>query len=97
MAKVDIKQHVTDTIIAQIEAGTPPWRRPWTGDASGACFPLRHNGVAYKGVNILLLWATAHVKEFNSCRWMTFKQALELGGVREEGRKGHKVSFLWLD
>ena len=44
-----------------------------------------------------MLWATAHVKEFNSCRWMTFKQALELGGVREEGRKGHKVSFLWLD
>ena len=93
MAKIDIKQHVTDTIIAQIEAGTPPWRKPWTGNASGACFPLRHNGVAYKGVNILMLWAIAHVKEFNSCRWMTFKQALELGGCVKKGQKATKSVF----
>ena len=26
--KFDIHSHVTNTIIAQIEAGTPPWRCP---------------------------------------------------------------------
>lgn len=58
-AHFDIKQHVTDTIIAQIEAGTPPWRKPWTGDVAGASFPLRHTGEKYQGVNVLMLWATA--------------------------------------
>ena len=26
--KFDVYAHVTDTIIAEIEAGTPPWRKP---------------------------------------------------------------------
>ena len=29
--KFDVYAHVTDTIIPEIEAGTPPWRKPWTG------------------------------------------------------------------
>ena len=49
--KLDIKDHVTQTIIAQIEAGTPPWRKPWTGDAGTVAFPLRHNGEQYRGIN----------------------------------------------
>ena len=89
----DIKQHVTDTIIAQIEAGTPPWRKPWTGASGSACFPLRHNGEAYRGVNILMLWATAHVKGYNSPRWMTFKQARDLGGCVTKGEKAAKSVF----
>ncbi len=92
-ARLDIKQHVTDTIIAQIEAGTPPWRKPWTGDTRSASFPLRHNGVSYQGINILMLWATAHVRGYNSARWMTFKQALELGGCVKKGEKATKSVF----
>ncbi|MHC0055413.1 ArdC family protein [Actibacterium sp. D379-3] len=91
--RFDIKQHVTDTIIAQIEAGTPPWRKPWTGDMSCASFPLRHNGNSYQGINILMLWATAHVRGYNSARWMTFKQALELGGCVKKGEKATKSVF----
>ena len=30
--KFDLYAHVTDSIIASIEAGTPAWRKPWTGD-----------------------------------------------------------------
>lgn len=92
-ARLDIKQHVTDTIIAQIEAGTPPWRKPWTGDASGACLPLRHNGEQYRGINILMLWATAMVKGYNSARWMTFRQAQELGGSVRKGERCTKSVF----
>lgn len=42
--KFDVYAHVTDTIIAEMEAGTPPWRKPWTGSASGIALPTRHNG-----------------------------------------------------
>ena len=43
-AKFDVYSHVTEQIIAQIEAGTPPWRKPWTGGAAGAALPMRWNG-----------------------------------------------------
>lgn len=95
MAKTrfDIHQHVTDRIIAQMEAGTPPWRKPWTGSTGGACLPVRHNGEAYKGINILMLWATAHMRDLNSERWMTFKQAQDLGGSVKKGAKAAKSVF----
>ena len=85
MPKLDIHQHVTDTIIAQIEAGTPPWRKPWTGRAGAAALPLRHNAEPYRGVNILMLWASAEISGFSSERWMTFKQAADLGGRVRKG------------
>ena len=92
-ARFDIHQHVTDTIIAQIEAGTPPWRQPWTGGTGGACLPVRHNGEAYRGINVLMLWATAAERGFTSERWMTFKQAQELGGNVMKGAKAAKSVF----
>lgn len=92
-ARFDIKQHVTDTIIKQIEAGTPPWRKPWTGDMAGASFPLRHNGEKYQGVNVLMLWATAMMQGYQSARWMTFKQALDLGGCVKKGAKSTKSVY----
>lgn len=93
MATPDIHQHVTDTIVAAIEAGTPPWRQPWTGGATGAMLPLRHNGKEYRGINILILWAEAHAKGYNSARWMTFKQAKDLGGMVRKGEKCARSVF----
>jgi len=91
--KLDIRQHVTDTIIAEIEKGTPPWRQPWTGSKTGAALPLRHNGAPYKGVNVLMLWATAHTRGYSSAQWMTFRQARELGGCVRKGEKGTKSVY----
>lgn len=91
--KIDIKAHVTATIIAQIEEGTPPWRKPWTGDTSGFPFPRRHNGEQYRGINILMLWATASISGFQSSRWMTFRQALELGGCVRKGEKATRSVY----
>lgn len=91
--RFDIKKHVTDTIISQIEAGTPPWRKPWTGETGGACFPLRHNGDAYRGINVLMLWASATKQGFASSHWMTFKQALDLDGCVRKGEMSTKSVY----
>lgn len=93
MAKIDIKQHVTDTIISEMEKGTPPWRKPWTGDATGAALPLRHDGTAYRGVNILMLWATSHIRGYASARWMTYRQARALGACVRKGEKATRSVF----
>lgn len=90
-AKFDVYGHVTEQIIAQIEAGTPPWRKPWTGGAAGTALPMRWNGEAYRGINIVMLWAMAAAKGYSSERWMTFKQAQELGGHVRKGEKSSTV------
>lgn len=89
--KFDVYAHVTDTIIAEIEAGTPPWRRPWTGSASGIALPTRHNAEEYRGINILMLWVMAAKHGYVSSRWMTYKQAQELGGQVRKGETSSTV------
>ena len=89
--KFDVYAHVTETIIAEIEAGTPPWRKPWTGSASGIALPTRHNGEEYRGINILMLWIMAAKHGYVSSRWMTYKQAQELGGQVRKGETSSTV------
>lgn len=87
----DLHEHITNQIIKAIEAGCPPWRKPWTGSSKGASLPLRHNGEPYRGINILVLWSIASEKGYTSARWMTFKQAKDLGGNVRKGEKSTTV------
>lgn len=89
--KFDVYAHVTSEIIAAMEAGTPPWRKPWTGSAGGAAFPLRACGEPYRGINVLLLWLTAGNRGYSSAHWFTFKQAQELGAHVRKGEKSCTV------
>lgn len=87
----DIHQEVTDRIIAIMEKGVRPWVHPWKRAGQGAAFPRRHNGERYRGMNVLLLWATAMEKGYRSPYWMTFKQALEYGACVRKGERGTMV------
>ena len=53
--RFDIHQHVTDKIVAALEAGVKPWEQPWRS-LGGSLRPLRFNGEPYRGVNVLMLW-----------------------------------------
>jgi len=81
---------VTAKIIAELEEGRFPWVQPW---ASSGTAPLglpenAATGRSYSGINILLLWAAAIEQGRPSQRWLTFKQALALGGAVRKGEKG---------
>lgn len=91
--KIDLHKTITDQIIDAIEAGCPPWRKPWTGSAACLGLPLRHNGEPYRGINVLVLWSVAAAQGFNSPRWMTFKQAKDLGGSVRKGEKSALVVY----
>ncbi|WP_366141600.1 zincin-like metallopeptidase domain-containing protein [uncultured Paracoccus sp.] len=91
MPTFDLYQHVTDQIIASIEAGTPAWRKPWTGDKGGAPFPRRSNGEPYRGINVLMLWLTAEDKGYRSPYWFTYRQAQEAGGQVRKGERSATV------
>lgn len=91
----DVYTRVTDKIIADLEQGTRPWLKPWnsTHAADRVTLPLRHNGTPYRGINILLLWGEAMEKGYSSSRWMTFKQAAELGAHVRKGEHGALVVY----
>jgi antirestriction protein ArdC len=91
----DVYQSITDQIIEELERGVRPWLKPWNAGhmAGRVLLPLRHNGVGYRGVNILSLWMAALAKGYRSPIWMTFKQALDLGGAVRKGEKGSLTVF----
>ena len=77
----DIYAQVTAKIVADLENGVRSWNQPWTNRGGGEVFiPVRHNGVAYRGVNVFLLWIEAMRKGFSSPKWMTYHQAQQMGG-----------------
>ncbi|EEB83859.1 ArdC family protein [Roseobacter sp. GAI101] len=93
--KQDIYQKVTDKIIADLEKGQLTWLKPWsTGNLDGRIVkPLRHNGMPYNGINVLMLWAASVEAGYVSPHWMTFKQAKELGANVRKGERGSLVVY----
>ena len=79
---IDLYQQITDRIIAQLEAGTIPWRKPWKG-SSGAI--SRSTGKPYSVLNQLLLPYDGE--------YVTFKQAAEEGHPVKKGEKASAVFF----
>jgi len=86
----DHYQEVTDRIIAALEAGTPPWRRPWDPDkAGGPAMPCNATtGQRYRGINVLTLGMSALAFSSGDPRWATYKQAAEQGWQVRRGERG---------
>jgi antirestriction protein ArdC len=93
--KLDVYTKVTNKIIADLERGNLTWLHPWkSGHTAGhVSRPLRAGGKPYRGVNILMLWASAMECGFTSPLWMTYRQATELGGQVRKGEKGSLVVY----
>jgi antirestriction protein ArdC len=91
--KRDLYAEVSARIIAELEAGAAPWIKPWSATA-GMNTPC--NAVTnrpYSGCNVVLLWM-AQAAGYRTPRYLTFKQALELGGNVRKGEHGTKVYFV---
>lgn len=83
----DVAAEITSLIIAKLEQGVAPWRRPWNV-AGGGLRPLRHCGTPYTGINTLFLWALGDAMGFSSRFWMTYRQAEALGAHVRKGERG---------
>jgi antirestriction protein ArdC len=102
-SQTEIRQQVTQQIIAALEQDLLPWRRPWRATMGGSQ-PGRHSNVAsrraYQGVNPLLLELHAMQHGLTSRWWGTFPMWKSLGcnikkrpqGV-EEGHWGCRIVF----
>lgn len=87
-------QEVTDRIIAELEQGRFPWVQPWGG--ASASLGLPQNAATarrYSGINVLVLWGAVIEKGYRGQNWLTFRQALTLGGCVRKGEKGTTVFY----
>lgn len=88
----DIYQTITDKIINELEAGTAPWVRPWSGEAD----PFPRNALSqrpYRGINNVLLGMEAHGRGYASNQWLTFRQAHQLGGHVRKGERASTIIY----
>ncbi len=87
----NVREQITNRIIAALEAGTPPWRQGW---AAMEPHLNASTGKPYQGINQLLLGMSG----FNDPRWLTMKQANAMktnehpDGLRI--RKGEKATMI---
>lgn len=88
----NIYSRITDRIIAELEAGTPPWVRPWSTDPD----PLPRNALSqrhYRGINTLLLSMEYQERSYSSNQWLTFLQIKQLEGRIRKGERASSVVF----
>lgn len=83
---------VTDALVSAMERGVQPWRKRWEKGQGGG-LPLRYSGETYRGVNVLILWMAAQAQMYTSAFWMTYRQALELGGQVRRGETATTVVY----
>ena len=84
---MDIYTAVTDRIIAQMEQGIIPWKKPWIANVKA----ISHTtGKAYSLLNQMLLGRPGE--------YITFKQCQEAGGHIRKGEKASMVVFWkWIE
>jgi antirestriction protein ArdC len=79
----DIYQAITDHFVEQLKRGTVPWQKPWFGAQNIV------SRKPYRGINALLLGSNDYQSPF----WITFKQALDLGGHVRKGERSTPVIY----
>jgi antirestriction protein ArdC len=81
----NVYEIVTERIIAQLEDGVAPWRKPWTSKSPANLVSQKE----YRGLNVLMLGSQGYPSKF----WLTFNQANKLGGKIVKGQKGSLVVY----
>ncbi|MBN9362827.1 MULTISPECIES: zincin-like metallopeptidase domain-containing protein [unclassified Devosia] len=94
--RASLYDDITDKIIAELEAGRVPWVQPWGTSAAKAPLAMPANaatGRRYSGINVLILWGAVTQHGFPTQHWLTFRQALGLGGNVRKGEHGTTVVY----
>jgi antirestriction protein ArdC len=95
-ARSSIYDDITTRIIAELEAGRLPWVQPWGTASAKAPLALPRNAATqrqYSGINILILWGAVVQQGYPTQAWLTFRQALALGGNVRKGERGTTVVY----
>ena len=94
--RTSLYDEITTKILAELEAGRVPWVQPWGTAAAKAPLAMPKNAATsrnYSGINVLILWGSVIEHGFPVQGWVTFRQALSLGGNVRKGEHGTTVVY----
>ncbi len=94
--RTNLYDDITDKIIADLEEGRFPWVQPWGTAAAKAPLAMPRNAATarqYSGINVLILWGAVIQQGYPTQHWLTFRQALSLGGNVRKGEHGTTVVY----
>ncbi len=94
--RTSLYDDITNKIIGELEAGRFPWVQPWDTATAKAPLAMPRNaatGRHYSGINVLILWGAVTEHGFPDQSWLTFRQALSLGGKVRKGERGTTVVY----
>ena len=94
--RTNLYDDITCIIIAELEAGRLPWVQPWGSSGVAAPLAMPKNAATsrgYSGINVLILWGAVVQHGFTGQSWLTFRQALGLGGCVRKGERGTTVVY----
>jgi antirestriction protein ArdC len=80
---------VTSRILAVLERGEIPWRKPWRTLPPANLISKK----PYRGINVFLLALAGYGSQY----WLTYRQAQALGGNVRRGEHGTKIVFWKFD
>ena len=91
--RADIYTRITDRIVEDLEQGVRPWMKPWSAanTHSRISRPMRHNGLPYSGMNVLLLWSEQVSRGFSSSTRLVRDGGAGPHGVRWTRKGGFPV------
>ena len=87
---------ITNKIIAELEDSRVPWVQPWGTPSAKAQLAMPKNASTnriYSGINVLILWGAVIEQGYAGQSWLTFRQALALGGNVRKGERGVTVVY----
>lgn len=94
MRSSDLFERITRQIAEAIEAGAGEFRMPWHRWGEALTTPINAaSDRPYRGINILVLWASAEASGYSTGRWATYRQWAAAGAQVRKGEKGTPVVF----
>ena len=82
-----VYETVTERIIARLNAGVIPWRKPW--NAGGRAPMNLFSRKPYRGINVLMTASAGYARP----EWCTFNQARSIGAHVRMGEKATPIVF----
>lgn len=93
-SRISIYDQVTGRFIELMEQGRVPWVEPHATGTSGFALPKSAaTGKPFSAINILILWDAAATRGYLAQEWLTFRQAVALGGSVRKGERGTAACY----
>jgi antirestriction protein ArdC len=89
VSRQSVYQIITSQIVAELEKGVVPWRKPWRTLPPANLVSKK----PYRGINTFLLTLAGYGSQY----WVTYRQAQALGGNIRRGEHGTKIVFWKFD